>query len=104
MKHRSVEQWQDIIEQQKNSGLSIATYCRENNISTTSFYHYRSKLNFGRQIKAPAAQTGFVQVKPASTIEHSSAVITLQTNLVTLKLPLTVSPQWLGQLLRELSA
>ncbi|WP_435276648.1 IS66 family insertion sequence element accessory protein TnpA [Psychrobium sp. nBUS_13] len=43
-KHRSLEQWQDIINLHQSSGLSVSDFCRDNNISTTAFYATKKKL------------------------------------------------------------
>ena len=38
---RNQEQWQVIIEKQQTSGLTIIDYCREHQLSTSSFYVFR---------------------------------------------------------------
>ncbi|WP_394349198.1 IS66 family insertion sequence element accessory protein TnpA, partial [Candidatus Enterovibrio escicola] len=35
---RSQEQWQTIIDDQQASGLTIIAYCRQQQLSTSSFY------------------------------------------------------------------
>ena len=47
---RNLEQWQVIIEKQQTSGLTILDYCREHQLSTSSFYAVRKKLE-SSQIK-----------------------------------------------------
>ncbi len=44
MKFRSKNEWLTILENQKNTGLTIASYCQQNNIPTASFYNARVKL------------------------------------------------------------
>ena len=113
MKHRTFEQWQEIVQQQKASGLSIRIFCRQNNINCKTFYNRRAKLGLGMPVKTPvhiaptqtpALSTGFVQVKPTTICTQPTASITLKTNQATLQLPSSTSPQWIGQLLRELAA
>lgn len=109
MAKKTPEQWQVIFKEQENSGLSIPEYCRLNHINATTFYNRRAKLalNKQRQLATTSAtkqpSTGFVQVKPAMTLEQPQAAIVLNTRQAQLQLPATVSPQWVGQVLRELN-
>lgn len=41
---RTREQWQQHINNQPQSGLTIAAYCKEHGLTTASFYSMRSKL------------------------------------------------------------
>jgi hypothetical protein len=113
MAHRTFTQWQDIVSQQEASGLNVAAYCQQSNINPKTFYNRRAKLGLLETVKAPAdskpaqiavVSTGFIQVKPATVSTPSASAMTLTTSQATLPLPSTVSPQWLGQLLRELAA
>ena len=36
--------WQGVLSQQQESGLTVAAFCRERNISHGSFYQWRNKL------------------------------------------------------------
>lgn len=36
--------WEQVIEEQSGSGVSVAEFCRENGLSPTSFYQWRKKL------------------------------------------------------------
>ena len=113
MATRNLSQWQKIVEEQLTSELNVSAFCQQNNINLKTFYNRRAKLGLGKKHKAPVVinakqvsevASGFVQVKPAPEIGRSAAAMTLQTSQATLQLPPTVSPQWLGQLLRELAA
>ncbi len=37
-------QWQERIEQQRESGLSINRWCQENAISVSQFYYWKSRI------------------------------------------------------------
>ena len=106
MNKKTPEQWQATFKEQENSGLSIPEYCRKHHINATTFYNRRAKLavNKQRQLTAAAAKSssGFVQLKPALTIEQPQMAITLNTRQAQLQLPTSISPQWVGQVLREL--
>jgi hypothetical protein len=54
-KGRGAQRWQPIISAQLTSGLSIAAYCRREQISQPSFFAWR------RRLAGPAA--GFVEVE-----------------------------------------
>ena len=37
-------QWKEKIQNQRQSGLSMASWCKKNDISITTFYYWRDKL------------------------------------------------------------
>ena len=41
----SAKQWHQAIEEWKGSGLTIAKYCQQHKLSTSSFYQWKSKLS-----------------------------------------------------------
>ena len=41
---RTHEQWQQIFEQHAASGLQIATFCKQQKITPSSFYAWRKRL------------------------------------------------------------
>ena len=41
---RTPEQWQQIFKQHASSNLHIATFCKQQNINTSSFYAWRKRL------------------------------------------------------------
>jgi len=109
MSKKTPEQWQAIFKDQENSGLSIPEYCRKHHINATTFYNRRAKLALNKQRQmattatAQEAPTDFIQVKPAPTLQQPLLAITLNTRQAQLQLPTTISPQWVGQVLRELN-
>lgn len=38
------QQWKETVLKQRESGLSIASWCQQNNISVHVFYYWRNKL------------------------------------------------------------
>ena len=40
-KHRSQAEWKTIIQQQKDSGLSAIVFCRQQGLSSKTFYKHR---------------------------------------------------------------
>ena len=62
-KNMRLKQWADVIRDRKASGLTIAAYCRENNISRNAYFYWQ------REIKKAAiaeASNMFVEVEPTS--------------------------------------
>lgn len=53
---RSAEQWQQHINDQLTSGLSIKRYCLQHELTLSSFYLWRTKLN-RQAAKTEAAST-----------------------------------------------
>jgi hypothetical protein len=44
-KHRTQEQWQTLIDQQRASGLSAPQFCKQENIGYASFCNWRKRLS-----------------------------------------------------------
>ena len=42
---RSASQWQTLITNQTESGLSIVQYCKQHQLTLSNFYYWRAKLN-----------------------------------------------------------
>jgi hypothetical protein len=80
------QQWQEIILKQRASGLSIAKWCRENNLAVHVFYH-RQRILFP---KPPLQRTSFTEVsqeiiqktsnKTGITLDYQGILILLDKN------------------------
>ena len=55
--------WQAVMAKQASSGLSVAEFCRRNDVAQASFYLWRKKL-----VEATSAQEAFVPVSIANTL------------------------------------
>jgi hypothetical protein len=86
--------WPVLIARQVESGDGVAKFCRANNLNSKSFYNNRSKLG------ANQTTTTFVKVQ---TQIRSSQTLRLVLGSNTLEIPMSVEPQWLAVLLRELA-
>jgi len=93
---RNQAQWQVIIEKQQASGLTIIDYCREHQLSTSSFYAVRKKLE--------STPSNFIRAKVTEQVEliTQQPLIELTLGKATLKLPSNTSAAYLGQILRTL--
>lgn len=57
---RTQEQWQQLIEGQPKSGLSIKAYCAQHHLTVSGFYQWRKKLNGdSAAVSAPADWLSF---------------------------------------------
>ena len=45
MVKRSPQQWQQVIEAQRSSGMTIVQFCKAHKINPSTFYAYRKKCN-----------------------------------------------------------
>ena len=57
---RTPKQWQEIIKNQEESGLTAAAYCREQGLCKHGFYGWRKQL----AITNKSSKNGFVEIKP----------------------------------------
>lgn len=44
-KHRTPDQWQALVNQQRASGLSASQFCKQENIGYASFCNWRKRLS-----------------------------------------------------------
>ncbi len=54
--------WREVIGKQNTSGLSIAEYCRNENIRSSYYYAWRSRIRKRQRVKH-----GFIELSPAGT-------------------------------------
>jgi hypothetical protein len=78
------QQWKDNILKQRASGLSIASWCRQNNIIVSAFYYWRDKffpqaiLDHSDFTEIPnAKKTAISDKKPGISIEYQGIRILL---------------------------
>ncbi len=93
---RSQEQWQSIIEDQQTSGLTIIEYCQQHQLTTSSFYAVRKKINL--------SSGNFVRAKITQQVEliKEKTFITVTVGKANVSLPASTSLTYLSLLLREL--
>jgi len=97
MTQRTQQQWLALIEEQKLSGLTQTKFCEEKGINPKYFSLRRSQLKTGRRLvatKPPAFVAA--QIKPRL---DSIEVVHQRTHL---KLPISVSADWLAQFVLKL--
>ena len=70
--------WKSLVDQQADSGLSGAAFCREHNINPQRFYHWRRRFKGN---ESGTMSTGFLQLVPCSTHSDSGIRICLGDEL-----------------------
>ncbi len=84
------------IEAWQISGMSQAAYCRKHGFNTKTFSNWVCKYRAGQVIRPPALVP--VTIKPMSMPANLLCLRGRGDHV--LELPLTVSPHWLGELLK----
>ena len=96
--HRTREQWRALIAEFEQSDLSQKDFCEPRGINPAYFSQRRLEL----QRESQDSNEAFVLAVPQSSAAHQTLQLRVgQTELV---LPLSVSPRWVAQLVKELSA
>lgn len=97
MARRSSHQWQSLIEQQEVSGLSVADFCKQQELDNKYFHARKRSLLKRRQGQQVPS---FVKVDKAP---RGNTAMELQLGDARLSLPLNCEPLWLAELLKALS-
>jgi len=99
---RTKKQWLELLELQRQSGLSVAEFCRTRDLNPKNFYY---------QIKRQRSETtertvpAFVRAELDNTIvdRQNQNAIQLQRGRCQLRLPDNTSPRWVAELMMALS-
>ena len=98
---RNNAEWQDIIERQKQSGLTGVAFCLQEGIYAKTFYRQR-KLLRRKGLVAETRQFIQIQPKPVPAMPIQPAMV-LQYRDSRLQMPAGTEPLWLAQLMKVLS-
>ena len=103
-KHRSQAEWQTIIQQQKDSGLSAVVFCRQQGLSSKTFYkHRRTQCETP---KVDASHSLFIKIKkpPTQIVSNTSDPVgILHYHNSQLHIQSSTDVRWLAQLMQALS-
>jgi len=104
MRKDTLTKWQAIIQQQSDSGLPVAKFCKTNRLSITCFYKYKKELNKSANpgTTKPEANNSFVKIQPPK-VPNGGNTIKIQYQQSTLNLPTTLTPDWIANLLKALA-
>lgn len=61
-KHRPPEQWQALVDQQRDSGLSATQFCKQEGVGYASFCNWRKRLFNGHGDSAGFGEAGFLDL------------------------------------------
>ncbi|MBX3639976.1 MAG: transposase [Nitrosomonas sp.] len=84
------------IEVWQSSGMSQVAYCRTHGLNTKTFGNWVRKYRAGQIIQPPALIP--VTIKPMPVSENTLRLRSQSKHV--LELPSTVSPLWLGELMK----
>ena len=57
-KYKTQNDWRLLLQEQEESGLSVAAFCRKNNIHPNAFYYKRKKHDTGKFVKLAVPTAG----------------------------------------------
>ena len=97
MRRRTKSDWEALIQAQAESGMTAATFCREQGINAKYFSLRRRQLSAASQKQV----SRFVPVSLERS-GHGEKITVRYAGSTTLELPVGVEPRWLAQLLQAL--
>ncbi len=103
-KHRSQAEWQAIIRQQKDSGLSAIKFCQQQGLSSKTFYR-RRRTQYAA-MSNDTSPSSFIKIKKPSTSivsRPSEPMSVLHYHHCQLHVPSSTDARWLAELLQALS-
>ncbi len=98
---RDIQDWLNLFEQQKQSGLTAVEFCRQQQINIQTYYTRR------RDIRLQRTSSKFVQVKREVTkvesyTEQTGIELLLQLGNAQLSVPTNISPHWVAAVMKGL--
>jgi len=97
MKRRAHQEWLELFEQHRCSGLSIKAFCQENQLNPNYFSKRRRELQSPNPVDSCSP---FVQLRSG---DSRSAAIAVSIGYVQIKLSPQVSPEWLAVFVKALA-
>jgi len=99
---RNKQQWLELLVQQQHSGLSVAAFCRQQDINAKNFYYHIKRQRSASADEAPSA---FVRAEldGGPDTRQNPSNIRLQRGRCQLELPRDMSPLWIAELVVALS-
>ena len=99
---RDIQDWLNLFEQQKQSGLTAVAFCRQQQINVQTYYTRR------RDIRLQRRSNKFVQVKREVTkvesyTEAIGGELFLQLGNAQLTEPININPHWIATVMKALS-
>ena len=101
MKKRSHEEWHALFQAQQASGQTMAVFCQAHGVCPKYFSLRRRQLLGAAVSSKPIDVSAFVPVAVPRPVEVMALEVRLGDSLQ-LRIPPSVSPQWLAALLHTL--
>jgi len=103
-KRRSQAEWQAIIQRQHDSGLSVITFCQQQDLCSKTFYKHRRDEKAGKntdlyrkgfiKIKRPSSPGALTLTDPTCTLHYQNCTLQIQSNM---------DASWVAQVMVALS-
>ena len=98
---RDIQDWLNLFEQQKESGLTAVEFCRQQQINLQTYYTRR------RDIRLQRTSSKFVQVKREVTkvesyTEKMGGDLLLKLGNAQLSMPTNINPHWVVAVMKAL--
>ena len=97
MKHKSLDEWRELIAQQQSSELSIVDFCKKHRLATSSFYKFRGRLQQDSSSKFIKASKSAID----ATIQPS---VSIRLGEVSLSFSTPCEPVWLASFVKALQS
>ncbi|XLP06150.1 IS66 family insertion sequence element accessory protein TnpA [Alteromonas marina] len=99
---RDIQDWLNLFEQQKQSGLTAVEFCRQQQINVQTYYTRR------RDIRLQRTRSKFVLVKREVTkvesyTEAMGGELLLKLGNAQLTVPTTINPHWVATVIKALA-
>ncbi|MCL1078891.1 IS66 family insertion sequence hypothetical protein [Parashewanella spongiae] len=96
---RTPEQWQVLIRQQSESGLTVTAFCRKHKLAISCFYTHKKKSK-----QQSSFTQAVVTTASAPPIPAQQPVIKLETKIGDLIFPAQISPQIIIDVIKGLQS
>lgn len=109
-KVRTQQEWLQLLQEFYDGALSPGEFCQRHNINVKTFRNIRRK--FREQLPPPDDASSFIELKqPKTDTDHTesrtplktSPCLRLEAGSCQLYIPMSVKPQWIANLLREVT-
>ena len=94
--------WQSIIDRQKESGLSVLKFCRQEEINHSKFRYYKDRLK-AKAVNPKAKSSAFAPVKFDDKMAADKSIKITYPNGVELTIPESVGSALLANIIQEIA-
>lgn len=84
-KHRTPKQWQTLVDQQRDSGLSAPQFCKQEGVGYVSFFNWRKRLS--AQTNSGTSDSGEAGFLDLSSLMGASSTLQQRQGRVGIRSP-----------------